>query len=52
MRSNIRSKIIGVFTNPYFHTATVKIRIGNKTGLYVDFSRTVPKHLYRVRCYA
>lgn len=52
MRSNIRSKIIGVFTNPYFHTATVKIRIANKVDTCVDFNRTIPKHLYRVRCYA
>lgn len=52
MRSNIRSKIIRVPINPYFHMATVKVWIANKTNMYVDFNGAIPDYLYRVRCYA
>ena len=51
MRSRIRSEIISVFTNPYFHTATVRIRVMKKPDRYIDSNRTIPDYLYRVRVY-
>ena len=52
MLSNIKSKIVYVFTNPYFHTVTLRVKVTKKPDRYIDFYKRIPDELYKVRCYA